>query len=282
MTTRRRIVDADPDDPGGRQDDRRLPGDTGCETDEQSTSGGDDDGGDGGEGDDGGEEGENDVRMDAPAPPVGGEWPLLNIDIRLLIDPDGDAEGHVREWRRVFKTFDPYLRYHFEKQLAYDDAQEVIGEIWYRAVRKIRTLTDPSRMLFWLIRIGRNALHDRRKADDRRLERERAYVMGGEEVDWRDAVLDALSAERLFRDRIDRREFRRHFASLDDMDQEFAILLKVEGWSHHALVTHFGLVSEDASKSRWQWIRRKLMKAMGTAPKPDGGWEASGGGPAAQ
>lgn len=280
MTTRRRTADSDPDDPAGRQEDGRLTGDTGSETDEQSTSGADVDGGAGDDSEDGVAEGEDDLRRDAPAPPVGGEWPLLAIDIRLLIDPDGDADGHAKEWRRVFETFDPYLRYHFEKQLAYDDAQEVIGEIWCRAVRKIRTLADSSRLLFWLIKIGRNALHDRRKADERRLDRERTYVAGLEEVDWRDAVLDALSTELLFRDQVDRREFRRHFADLDDMDQEFAILLKVEGWSHRALVTHFGLVSEDASKSRWQWIRRKLMKAMGMGPRPEAGRQTSRGGPA--
>lgn len=281
MKTRRQMVDTDPDDAAGRPDDGRLAGETSGETDEQITCGDGAEGAGGGESED---EWENDVLSSEPAPPVGGEWPILDVDIGLLTDPDRNAEGHAREWRRVFETFDPYLRYHFDRQLAYDDAQEVTGEIWYRAVRKIRTLTDPSRMLFWLIRIGRNALLDRRKADERRLERERAYVSGaiGEGVDWRDAVLDALSAEQLFDDRIDRREFRRHFADLDDIDQEFAILLKVEGWSHRDLVAHFGLISEDASKSRWQWIRRKLIKAMGTAPAPDGGRQARRSGPAAR
>jgi DNA-directed RNA polymerase specialized sigma24 family protein len=210
-------------------------------------------------------EGEDDQLEDSVARLVGSEWPVLAIDLGLLQDPETDPVGHAAEWRRIFTTFDPYLRFYFEKRLSYDDAQEVIGEIWHRAVRKIRTLTDPASAIFWLIKIGRNAISDMEKAKGRRLERQRVYLdaLAADDRDWRDEVLDAISAECLFDDRIDRREFRRHFSELSDINQEFAMLLQVEGYSHRELMQYFGFTSEDASKSRWQWIRRKLVKALG-------------------
>lgn len=216
------------------------------------------------EGEDG-DEGDDDGIGEETVTHVASVVPTLALDIDLLVDPDTDPIRHEAEWRRVYSTFDLFLRYYFEKYLSYDDAQDVIGELWSRALRRIRTLVDPSKAAFWLIKIGRNVIHDLRKKGDRRSKREEVYTntLVFDTEDWCDTVLDTLEVEHKFDGRVDLHEFRRHFKALSDEEQEFSILLQVEGRSHRDLMAIFGLSSIDASKSRWQGIRRKLIKAIG-------------------
>jgi len=210
------------------------------------------------------EDTDGDSREAEVAPELDGAWPIVHFDVALLTDPAAGHEARDAEWKKVFRGFDPYLRYYFASLGPYDEMDDVVAAIWRRAVRKIHTLKDQTKAIFWLIKIGRNQLRDAEKAQTRRLERQRKFVdsMIEDDEDWRDAIHSKLTEESLFDDRIDRKEFRRRFSELSDLDQEFAVLLKIDGLSHRDIVTRLGLKSEDASKARWQWMKKKLKKTL--------------------
>ena len=196
------------------------------------------------------------------------EWPTLDFDIPTLADPVTEPDRHEAEWRRVYKHFDPYLRYYFEDVMRYRDVDEIVAAIWRAALRKIDSLDAPANMWWWLIKIGRNYYIDERRKEARRLRRDRKgldRITDDAPADWRDLVLDEISRETMFRDVVDRREFRKAFAMLKDDDQEFAYLLQVERRSHEELVGRFGFASEAASRQRWQWIKKKIIRALGFA-----------------
>lgn len=196
----------------------------------------------------------------------GDEWPVLSFDIGLLADAETNPGRHEAEWRRVYEHFDPYLRYYFEDVMRYRDSDEIVAAVWRKALRKIGSLDAPENAWWWLIRIGRNYFIDQRRQEGRRLRNDRTGLDRMTEdtaEDWRDRVLDKITRETTFDERIDRRAFREAFAKLKDSDQEFAYLLQSEGLSHEQLVERLKLKSVEASRQRWRWIKRKLRRALG-------------------
>ena len=193
-------------------------------------------------------------------------WPVLSFDIALMANPDADQEARDREWRRVYQHFDPYLRYYFEEVMGYRDGDEIVAAVWRRALRKISSLDAPENAWWWLIRVGRNYFLDDWRKGTRRMKRDRKgldQMTEHDGEDWRDCVLDEISRETKFQDKIDLAEFRAAFDALPAQDQEFVYLLKVDELPHEEVVKRLKLKSPEASRQRWSWIKKKLIQRLG-------------------
>ncbi|HEV7593911.1 MAG TPA: sigma-70 family RNA polymerase sigma factor [Gemmatimonadaceae bacterium] len=192
-------------------------------------------------------------------------WPVLTFDIALMANPDADQEARDREWSRVYQHFDPFLRYYFEDVMGYSDADEIVAAVWRRALRKISSLDAPENAWWWLIRVGRNYFLDDWRKGTRRMKRDRKgldQMTEDDGEDWRDRVLDEISQETKFQDKIDLNEFRAAFAALSAQDQEFVYLLKLHELSHEEVVKRLRLKSPQASRQRWSWIKKKLIQRL--------------------
>jgi len=94
----------------------------------------------------------------------------LEVDITLLKGQRGDSIEREQEWLRVFNHFQPRLRGFFatrqSDQMALDD---LLAEIWQRALGHIASVRGAEVLWNWLTTIGNNLLKDQRRKSARRV-----------------------------------------------------------------------------------------------------------------
>ena len=68
-------------------------------------------------------------------------------------------KGDSRAWETVFTEFQPRLRYYLRRfDCNGTDVEDLLQNVWSKALHKIDTLRDPRAFLAWLYRIARNEL----------------------------------------------------------------------------------------------------------------------------
>src|SRR2546422_176619 len=111
----------------------------------------------------------------------GDERHSFDFNPKLLGDPDADADVRTREWSRVYGYFDPKLRLFFLRRVAAPELDDVMQEIWRRALLKIGSLESPRAAWTWLSTVGINLLRDQGRAHAADARRREAFARFSEE-----------------------------------------------------------------------------------------------------
>ena len=70
--------------------------------------------------------------------------------------------GDRAAWETIFATYHPRLRYYMRRMgAAGQDGEDLLQEVWVKAIRRIETLREPRAFVAWLYRIARNELYSR-------------------------------------------------------------------------------------------------------------------------
>lgn len=182
----------------------------------------------------------------------------FDFDIALLADPEADEEAREREWLAVYRHFTPRLLSFFERRAeTRGELDELVAEIWRRALLNVRSLRSPRAAWTWLTTIGVNLLRDMgrdRASAQRREQRFQVYLPEPAEPE---TVLERL-AEDPFDGRVDRAAFAARLATLSPGDRELLRLFAVEELSHDEIAAQLGMPSAAASRQRLRRIRETL------------------------
>jgi RNA polymerase sigma-70 factor (ECF subfamily) len=76
-------------------------------------------------------------------------------------------KGDRKAWEAVFTVFQPRLRYYLRRLDGHDDGvDDLVQEVWVKALDKIESLREPRAFVAWLYRIARNELYSRGRIQD--------------------------------------------------------------------------------------------------------------------
>jgi RNA polymerase sigma factor (sigma-70 family) len=177
------------------------------------------------------------------------------FDLPRLTGKRGEAERNS-EWDRVFSHFQPRLRAYFGPRAdGIQPLEELLDEVWLRAVLHIDSLESSGALWSWLVTVGNNLLRDalRRRdtgielvnvdVDDRRSSDVAAFLGA---VVPPDSPAATGAVERI-----------RQNVSAEEW--EFLNLLCVDNLSHESVATRLGLKSAAASRQRLRRIRQRLI-----------------------
>lgn len=182
----------------------------------------------------------------------------FNFNIELLSEAESDETARDREWLRVYRHFTPRLSSFFQARVETQvQLDELIAEIWRRALLNVHSLRSPRAAWTWLTTIGVNLLRDMgrdRIAARRRYERFEVYLPDPVETQ---TILDRL-AEDAFDGRVERSSFAARLALLSSEDHELLRLYAVEELPHEDIAILLKLPSAAASRQRLRRIREAL------------------------
>jgi len=189
-----------------------------------------------------------------------GSFPTFNL--AALADPDDPARE--AEADRFFQHFDPRLRGYFRGRTDRpDELDDLMGGLWKRAIIRIQALQSSGAAWSWLTTIGENLLKDRGRlqrsqmdalqrfhAKEQANEAERLEGDGLPEIMGDDA-LEAIPASV-------REAVRQRWSALPEGDRLFLQALTQQELTHEEAAKRFGLPSADASRSKYQRLKRRL------------------------
>jgi RNA polymerase sigma factor (sigma-70 family) len=187
----------------------------------------------------------------------GDERHPFDFDPKLLGDPDADEDVRKREWSGVYRYFDPKLRLFFRRRVAAPELDDLVQEIWRRALLNIGSLESPRAAWTWLSTVGVNLLRDQGRARAADARRREAFARSCQESVIEDEVLERLF-EDPFEGRVERAVFGGRLASLTDLDRRLLHLFAVEERSHEEIAIILNLASAAASRQRLRRIRQVL------------------------
>ncbi|MFC1760595.1 RNA polymerase sigma factor [Planctomycetota bacterium] len=75
-------------------------------------------------------------------------------------------KGDRKAWETVFTEFQPRLRYYLRRLDASHGADDLLQDVWTKALHKIDTLREPRAFVAWLYRIARNELFSQGRVRD--------------------------------------------------------------------------------------------------------------------
>lgn len=76
-------------------------------------------------------------------------------------------KGNCNAWDEVFVEFQPRLRYYLRcLDHSGDLVDDILQDVWVKAIDKIGSLRDPRAFVAWLYRIARNELYSRSRVKD--------------------------------------------------------------------------------------------------------------------
>lgn len=181
----------------------------------------------------------------------------MQVDLKLLGDPDADTVTRSSEWRRVFEHFTPRLDDYFLHRVPdSDERDDLLQHIWYKAVLHIGSLPSSDVLWNWLRRVGENRLIDLQRSAASgvaRAEEHAAEVRHELSISDSPSALDVL-ASNPFDGVIGQK-----FAALSQEDRTI-ILLALDAVPHAEIARHVGLPSAAASRQRWSRLRRILSQ----------------------
>lgn len=178
----------------------------------------------------------------------------------VLSDSGGEStvQSFEEAWQEIVDSLAGYIRKHIRD--AYD-AEDVLQDVFCKALGKLGDLRDPRKISPWLYRIARNAVadyHRRRKLEQRRQVLGQANFgeptpdLGLEEPPWssyRNAEAELATC------------FSSLLNQLPDGYRSAFVLTALEGLSQKDLAVKLGL-SLSGAKSRVQRARSKLKKLL--------------------
>lgn len=153
------------------------------------------------------------------------------------------SRGDETAFRHLYRLHTPRL-YGFALRLLRDEAEaeDVVQEVWVRAVRKLGGFRWRSALSTWLVGIVHNLCRERLRSRSRREARESA------------AAVTALVAAAPGGLRVD---LERAIALLPDGCRAVLMLHDVEGWTHQEISQRLGIAA-GTSKSQLSEGRRRL------------------------
>jgi len=183
----------------------------------------------------------------------------------LLGDPDRDGPERDREWSRLYRALTPRLRSFFASRVTAEELDDLIANIWQRAVLRIGTLDDPDALWSWLVTIGVNLVKDGIRA----AVRQRTHL--GRESSLDGASIEERIAERLAGDLIAKRQLndgaRIVRESVSDAEWELLHLWAVDDLTHAEIAHRMSLTSAVAARQQVSRLCRRLREQLGSAIK---------------
>lgn len=191
----------------------------------------------------------------------------------FTLDPDRLIDGRVpvdqreEEWVRVFRHFQPRLQRYFGSRTASAEAlDDLLGDLWRRAVLGIGSLRSGAAMWTWLITIGNNLLRDQWRREHRSPIRELSWS-DAEADDRLRAILEGWAGP----ESIDSSGDDQRTALLEKLTEEDRALLTLfaDGFTHEEIAVELGLSGAAASRQRLRRLRLRVTGA--TADTDDSG-----------
>lgn len=186
------------------------------------------------------------------------------FDLQLLADPEADLDRRDAEWLRLYRQMTPRMAGFFRDRVeGPDPLDDLIAEIWRRAVLRIGSVRSADAVWSWLITIGANLLRDGWRADGRRAKRL------GQRVAIEVATNDESIALRMAGDIIE--PDRAHVvtqqvrAAVTDDEWRLLQLWAVEELTHDEITARLGLASPAASRKQVSRLCARLRQQL-TAP----------------
>src|SRR5882672_7595673 len=100
----------------------------------------------------------------------------MDFDPRLLANNDRPPKQREAEWLRVYRHFNPRIESFFRGRVSGgSELDDLIAEIWRRALLNIHSLRAREAMWTWLTTIGNNLLRDRARGNRVRQARELSW-----------------------------------------------------------------------------------------------------------
>ena len=187
------------------------------------------------------------------------------FDIQLLADPEADPDGREAEWLRLYREMTPRMAGFFRNRVeGHDSLDDLIAEIWRRAVLRIGSVRSGKAVWSWLIVIGTNLLRDGGRADGRRARRL------GQQVAIEVAANDDSIALRIAGDIIEpdraRVATQQVRAAVTGDEWRLLQLWAVEELTHAEIATRLGLASPAASRKQ---VSRLCVRLRQQLASPD-------------
>lgn len=190
----------------------------------------------------------------------------LPFDLGLLADPEAEEPRREREWNRLFHTLTPRLRNYFAARVeSEDDLDDLVAQIWRRAVLRISTVEAADAMWTWLVTIGVNLLRDQGRSRTRR-NRNFGLPSSIDEAEADRALVERLAGDflstALVRDAVQRvREL------VSDQDWELLQLWAVDELTHTEIADRLDLPSAQASRQRVSRLCGRLRRQLPSGAK---------------
>jgi RNA polymerase sigma factor (sigma-70 family) len=183
--------------------------------------------------------------------------PYQAVNLALLQGREGSVDERDTEWLQVFRHYQPRLRSFFAwRAIDQDDLEDILAEIWARAVLFVGSLRSSGALWNWLTTIGNNVIRDKHRRLSRHPEITattigsgplESFILGWSFDAYRSQEADELNASGLNR--------------LSAPDREYLELFAVDGLSHGELAIRLGLASAAASRQRLRRIRLRFLRS---------------------
>lgn len=162
------------------------------------------------------------------------------------------TQGDETAFRHLYRLHTPRL-YGFALRLLRDEAEaeDVVQEVWVRAVRKLGGFRWRSALSTWLVGIVHNLCREKLRSRSRRQARESAVPVPALAA----AALVAAAPGGL------RVDLERAIALLPDGCRAVLMLHDVEGWTHQEISERLGIAA-GTSKSQLSEGRRRLRSSL--------------------
>jgi RNA polymerase sigma factor (sigma-70 family) len=189
----------------------------------------------------------------------------FTVDVKSLVDGRAPAEQREEEWVRVFRHFQPRLQGYFRSRTASAETlDDLLAELWRRAVLGVASLRSGAAMWSWLTTIGNNLLRDQWRRDRRVQVRE---------VSWTDAEADDRLRHLLegwvVPDEAQSSPDGPRSLVLEALtpDDRALLTLFADGFTHEEIAVELGLTGAAASRQR---LRRLRLRFAGSPTDADG------------
>lgn len=187
----------------------------------------------------------------------------FTVELDSLIDGRASAEQREREWARIFRHFQPRLQGFFRsKTVSAAALDDLLAELWRRALLGVASLRSGAAMWSWLTTIGNNLLRDQWRRERRTPVRE---------VSWTDAEADDRLSLLL-----------EGWAVPDDAqitpDGSWTLVLQslaavdrtlltlfADGFTHEEIAVKLGLTGAAASRQRLRRLRLRFAGPSATS-----------------
>lgn len=185
--------------------------------------------------------------------------PQFNLGLLTPIrigSPEAEAE-----WRRLFSHFNPRLTGYFRQRLDdSDELDDLMADLWRRVLLHVHQVKSPNALWSWMLRIGINLLRDRGR-QGLRMAYKHESLDDLLNDDAGGLVLPHLLDDP--EDGIDPEVIRNCVARLDLEDKQLLELIAIDELSHVDAAKQLGLSGAEASRKRWQRLKRRVRNCLG-------------------
>ena len=183
------------------------------------------------------------------------------VNLAVLQGKEGTGDERDAEWLRTFHHYHPRLRSFFAwRATDEDDLEDILAEVWMRALLFVGSLRTSDALWNWLTTIGNNVVRDKHRRLSRRPEITETTLTSGA----LEAFVLGWSAD-VYRSREANEVSGSALKGLSAADREYLELFAVDGLSHQEIANRLSLASAAASRQRLRRIRLRFLDSYGPA-----------------